>query len=434
MVDDLSSSWAACFVLYAKVCLGTVGRFPRVNMDIKFIRKVDDNVGYVLCWVVSIYFRLKNVLRWKSVPSLDSEVKGILVQKYFGIGSTLHAIPLIRSLRGRYPNAKIYFLTIEWNKEVNEICDIFDYVLTLNVDSLPRFLLDSLKHIVFLMREKIDISIDLEFFARYTLLISCVSGSKQRVGFFLKHVRPGGIITDEIYFNHYRHISDVYFSFAEIMGIKRKKEYFTDTLPPFSKDEEIRLLGRLQLELDRPRILINANSSDLSKLRCWPSSYYVELLNLLIVEYPNYQYVMIGAKSEEVDVQNIIDASNASNRIINAAGETSLRDLFNLIESSFLLITNDSGPMHIAALYNRNVVSFFGPETPVVYGPRNKNSVVIDNKEIYCSPCLNVYNSKKSLYVKHDGKHCTQNDCLRAIRPLSVFETIKERFLIAHEY
>ena len=91
------------------------------------------------------------------------------------------------------------------------------------------------------------------------------------------------------------------------------------------------------------------------------------------------------------------------------------------------MITNDSGPLHIAEWYGTKIVAFFGPETPVIYGPRSKDALVFYLKDKYCSPCINVYDNKKSLY----GDICKDNKCLSEIKPIEVFEKTEERFLLS---
>ncbi|MFQ5787350.1 MAG: glycosyltransferase family 9 protein, partial [Thermodesulfobacteriota bacterium] len=84
-----------------------------------------------------------------------------------------------------------------------------------------------------------------------------------------------------------------------------------------------------------------------------------------------------------------------------------------------------SGPLHIADTYGTKIVAFFGPETPVVYGPRSKDALVFYSEDKYCSPCMNVYDSKKSSY----GESCKENICLMNIKPKQVFEKIEKCFL-----
>jgi heptosyltransferase-1 len=95
---------------------------------------------------------------------------------------------------------------------------------------------------------------------------------------------------------------------------------------------------------------------------------------------------------------------------INLEGQTSLRDLAYLYTLSALLVTTDSGPMHIAAAVKTPTVALFGPTDPTRTGPYGKNHIVI-RKELPCSPCF--------------LKRCDTNRCMQEISTDEVFEAIK---------
>ena len=96
-----------------------------------------------------------------------------------------------------------------------------------------------------------------------------------------------------------------------------------------------------------------------------------------------------------------------SPNLIDLCGVIGLEQLVLLLQRSHLFIGNDSGPLHLAAAAGIPTVSFFGPETPALYGPRGGAHTVL-YKGIPCSPCLNVYNSK-------DNSSCRNNVCMKSI-------------------
>lgn len=87
-----------------------------------------------------------------------------------------------------------------------------------------------------------------------------------------------------------------------------------------------------------------------------------------------------------------------------------------------LLITNDSGPLHLATVVNTPTISFFGPETPFLYGPVGENHKVFF-KEISCSPCIRI-RDMKTVNCDKDA------DCLKGIIPTEVIEYIHQIFKI----
>jgi ADP-heptose:LPS heptosyltransferase len=396
-------------------------------MTIFFMRFIDDVLGMFICRVLGQMVMIKGFFLPSKRTIDPQKVKTILCQKYFGMGSVLHTTSLIKGLRQHYPNARIIFITLKSHSDIVRICKLADEVLVLQVDSLGKFIKGMLVNLVYIMRQRVDISIDLEFFSKFTMIISLLSMAKIRLGLHQKRIRPEGIITHNIYYNHYKHISDIFFAFATCLEIERKPEYFTSLLPSLKDMHKESLEKNLGIKQDMPIIVIDVNASELFKFRKWPADSFVELIQLLIDKYPDYYYVMIGGNSECEYVENVAKKIKYSgHQLINCAGMTSIEELLALIEMSYLIITNDSGPLHIAALYGTRIVAFFGPETPLVYGPQKDNTLTFYSKDLYCSPCLSVYDNKKSLY----GEECIGQECLTSIKPDEVFRKIEYRFLV----
>jgi len=106
--------------------------------------------------------------------------------------------------------------------------------------------------------------------------------------------------------------------------------------------------------------------------------------------------------------------------VISSAGLLDIDEYCGLLYSSNLIITNDSLPTHIASAYNKDVVVFFGPETPEFYGPLTSNSICFF-ENIPCSPCLIVFDNKAEV-------HCQDNICLKQLSPEKVIKSVEEKF------
>ena len=91
----------------------------------------------------------------------------------------------------------------------------------------------------------------------------------------------------------------------------------------------------------------------------------------------------------------------------------------NLTRKAADLVTNDSGPLHIAELIRTRTVSFFGPETPVLFGPLGEGHKVL-YKGINCSPCITVYNAKTVRCIRKVP------ECVSRISPDEAFRAVKE--------
>lgn len=390
------------------------------------MRIVDDTLGMFLCRVLGLLLQFKHMLIPLRRELERTRVERILIQKYFGMGSMLHAVPLIKTLRKNYPNARITFLTTGSYREVLALCDIADDVLLADFRSIPGFLRSCVHILAVLLTTRFDISVDLEFFTKFPMLISLVSRANIRVGLFQRKIRPEGILTHKVYYNFYRHISEIYLAYAARLGIEVNPEFSTSVLPSFQLELEGQLRARFQLDDTRKIIIVNVNAGALFTFRKWPAQNFVVLLKLLLDQHPDFSCLLVGVQSEYDYVDGIIrQVGSRQGGLVNCAGRTTLKELFALIEMAYLIITNDSGPLHIATLYGKNIAAFYGPETPVVYGPVNKNSVIFYPEHLYCSPCMCVYDSKQSLYAET----CSKNVCLSTLSPQRVLETIEHHFL-----
>ena len=115
--------------------------------------------------------------------------------------------------------------------------------------------------------------------------------------------------------------------------------------------------------------------------KCWlPERFALVATNLLRF---GKRVLFFGAPSQ-VDLVNQI-CEQIKGPVINLAGKTSLRELMALLSLCERVLTNDSGPMHIAAAFGRPVVALFGSTNPVKTGPYGQEGVIY--KQAPCSPC-----------------------------------------------
>jgi ADP-heptose:LPS heptosyltransferase len=118
------------------------------------------------------------------------------------------------------------------------------------------------------------------------------------------------------------------------------------------------------------------------------------MIEILRQEFPSASLCLIGSADEREYIDGIISLiGSPSDRIVNLGGSLKLKGLIALFSHSKLLITNDSGPMHLAAAVGLPTVALFGPESPLFYGPVGNRSINL-YAGLPCSPCLNVYNAK----------------------------------------
>jgi ADP-heptose:LPS heptosyltransferase len=151
-------------------------------------------------------------------------------------------------------------------------------------------------------------------------------------------------------------------------------------------------------------VVINPNASARFPMRRAPLETFTELGRRLL-EDPDVFVLVVGVASEKPDAQRMAQAL-ASPRLLDMTGQTSMRELLQLFDLSHVLVTNDSGPAHFAALTRIHVIVLFGPEIPERYRPLARHSDVV-HAGYSCSPCIGPHNQRQS--------PCNDNLCMKSI-------------------
>ena len=111
-----------------------------------------------------------------------------------------------------------------------------------------------------------------------------------------------------------------------------------------------------------------------------------------------FDIYIVGGKKEEIGLKLLAEQSGLDNEKV-LAGTLDLQELAALIKLATVLLSVDTGPMHIAQGVNTPVVALFGPTDPVIWGPRNKHDYII-YKNIECSPCWGRGTCEKNICME----------------------------------
>jgi ADP-heptose:LPS heptosyltransferase len=368
------------------------------------MRNIDRQVGRPITYLLSLFSRSEDVL-----PQED--IRTILVSKYFGIGSIILSTPLLQSLRERFADAKICFVTFRQNAELLTLFPFIDEVIIIRDDSLFHFVVDTIKTVLrFRFRSMVDLFIDMEFFSHYSSIVAWLTGSRFRVGFHTSLLPRGRLLTHRVAFNPHRYITEAFHALGQKIGaMKGYPLYKPDMSSAYVRNVSEWLNSRGLRE--RGYVVVNTRSSDhLGELKQWPADRWTSLISH-IVESLGLPVILTGIKKDRSDLEHIIKPlpDHIRGYVHNTAGEFSLGEFLALLQRSKFLITIDSGPLHLSQSLGVPCVALFGPETPVLYGPRRKHDRTI-YMDLYCSPCCNVLEGKKAV--------CTNlfyNQCMRSI-------------------
>ncbi|MEQ8768704.1 MAG: glycosyltransferase family 9 protein [Planctomycetota bacterium] len=333
-------------------------------------------------------------------------VRRILLIKLWGVGNVVMILPLVEAVRRRFPDAELHFLTLRANADLLAGRDDLAAVHTL--PERPWFRsLGALLAIWLRLRKRFDVVLDFEQFARTSTILSYALGIPQRVGLDTPGQGRGLLYNARIPYRNDRHMVETFADVVRAVGVRIENPAPSLSADSAGRGEADALVAELGER--RPRVLIHLGSGDNFPGRRWPGSRFAELADRLAMER-GAQIVFTGTERERALIASCRDQMSSPS--FDAVGRLSLRGLVGLLEQTDLLVSNDTGPVHLASGVRCPVVALYGPNTPVLYGPRGgPHRTIYEN--LPCSPCLTNFNSKTST--------CRLPECMRSIETPQVF-------------
>jgi ADP-heptose:LPS heptosyltransferase len=351
--------------------------------------------------------------------SVTSEnVKVIIVAKLIGMGSILQSAPLLKALKQRYPKAKLIFVSMRSNRELLLRLASVDEILLLDDRNLVSMAWTTFRTMATLIRQRADFYFDLEVYSGFASLLALSAATRNRFGFYRHSAAfKKGIYTHLVYFNTRMPVRRLYLQLGRVAGVPAGQNELMG--PILIHDSERSKVSRLLAEApgwrpQEPYIVVNPNASDMLLERRWPVESVVEALSQLVSS--GNQIVLMGAPNEAEFVRSLYDvlASETQFRVVNTAGRLNLGELLALLDGAACVLTNDTGPMHMAIALQRPTVCLFGPANPEHYG-QTLPFVEIFYAQVFCSPCL----------YEADEPPCNGNNiCMQRIAPRAVVAAV----------
>jgi ADP-heptose:LPS heptosyltransferase len=397
-------------------------------VGISTLQHTDRWIGAPLCAILTVFRRIFE----STGPRGRRQARRILFVKFAEQGSTVLAYPAIRRAIEMVGRENVYFVVFEDNRFILDVMEIIpeENVITIATHSPFGLALSALQAVLRARKFGIDAVIDMEFLTRFSAMLTFATGAKLRVGFhtfFGDGPYRGDLMTHRLLYNPHLHTSQMFEAMVEALtcdpAVLPAFDFTPSANQPLARfqpspSEVAEINALLRRENSRigsaPLILLNPNASDLLPLRRWPALRYIELARRLLARYPELFIGFTGAPAEATANNQLADEVS-SERVIQLAGKTTLRQLLVLYTRSEILVTNDSGPAHFASMTPIRVVTLFGPETPALFATRSPNASVLW-AGIACSPCVNAYNNRQSV--------CRNNLCMQAITIDDVFEEV----------
>jgi lipopolysaccharide heptosyltransferase II len=393
-------------------------------MNIDRQRRLDKVFGVPICLLLSL-------LDWLRPSRPRGPPRSILVVLLSEAGSAVCAQPMLLALRRNHPNATLHALVLARNRSFVEILGLIapERIITVEDRTFGAMFVNSLRAIRHMRAAGVDTVIDCELFSRVSAIYSYLSGAHVRVGFH-RHTQEGlyrgSFINRPVLYNPYAHIAVQFLTLATAIDSASApigKEHPLPARPeiaPLVLDALALSRASERLYLDfpalrkRPLVLIYASGGFLP-IRAWPLGYFQALSGALLRE--GYAVGVVGLESDRALNQEVVEHC-ASPFCVNLAGyTTTIGELVLLFHSAVLLVSNDGGPVHFAALTSMPVLALFGPETPMIYGPLSPQAECLF-RHLPCAPCLSAYNHRRT--------PCNgDNQCLKQISVADALEAAR---------
>lgn len=384
-------------------------------MNFKLAALVDKFAGRLLLWFIPFLPAYP-----KEIPS-NPNFKNILIIKFWGFGSIIEATPLFRFLKQEYPHSTLDIFTFSANKKMAWSLGLFRKVYVLDLKrGIFNFSRQTLRFIL-AHRKKYDLVVDLEFFALFSALVTKMLGSRYSLGFKTFFKSRNRCYSRTVVFDHSNHIRLIFLKFLDALYVKEPAD-ITLLPPKIPEDKKLSVMKKFPMLKDNYlNIAVNINSSGLFTNRRWPEEEFRKLIGFMQQDCKGLQIYLVGGKEDLPTVESFYQSLPEKRGVHIMAGQLDILEFSYALSKMACLITSDSGPLHIAEALGVPVVGFFGPETPNLYGPVSEKSLAF-YKNLFCSPCLNVYNHKRS--------DCCDNLCLKLISAEEVYEKIKSKYFL----
>jgi len=390
-------------------------------LKLSTIRAIDYWVGIPLCLALDLFAWLYSLV----VPARRG-VKNTLLIELSEAGSLIIGYSAMKRLKEAAPDADVYFLIFKRHAEGLKILKLLDEdkIITIRDDSFSNFLTDVFRAIWRIWTARIDTTIDLELFSRASAILTLLTFARNRVGFYGytgEGLYRGRYMHNyKVTYNSYKHMSLNFMALVEaVLGGDDSEPLLKRHLPetmvaPYRlepTDDAIKngagLIKRKYpaFSPEHAVVIMNPNAGELP-IRAWELSRFTETAKRILEADEKHLVALIGLPDASDDGR-YMEKMIENDRLVNLIGMTeSLQDVVDLCHVSKVVLTNDSGPAQYASLTGVNVVVFFGPETPALYGPLGENVHSL-YAGFSCSPCLTAANHRNSV--------CTDNRCLKAI-------------------
>ena len=331
---------------------------------------------------------LAAIRAWRRPPASDTPPQRVLLLRLERIGDLLMTLEAIAAVRQGAPAAEIHLAVGSWNADLARLLPGVDCIDILDAPwlsqegtrSSPR---EAAALIGRWRRLRVDLAINFEPDIRSNALLAA-SGAPRRFGYFTGG--GGGFLTAAL-----RHDPTVH---TAANALRLVRHALPSAAPPehastgpalnVPPDADARAGRRLAVR-DGHGPLVGINPGAGRPVKEWPAERFAAAASALAA-HDDATIVLLGSPAERKTADAVEHALPERVRRIDLAGDLPLVELAAVLGRLSLLLTVDTGPMHLAAAVGTPVVGIFGPSDPVRYAPRSPRSEVV-HADLWCRPC-----------------------------------------------
>ncbi len=335
---------------------------------------------------------------------MSKKYNRILIVRTDRIGDVILSTPVIKALRSAFPESYISMMVRPYTKDIVEGNPYLNEVIVYDKDKKEKSWLSSVKFAFMLRKKKFDLAVILHPINRVNIM-TFIAGIPQRVGYNRKF---GFLLTKKIlYAKHLgqRHELEYTLDVLRTIGIEPKDK--SPFVPIRAESEKYidDLLQKNKVSTYDKIIAIHPGASCASRI--WPQDKYAKLADCLIDKY-NAKIIIISDEGQKDITDKVLQNVRNSQGVIDFTGKTSISQLTSFLRRARLLISNDSGPVHLATAVGTPVIAIFGRKEPGVAPLRWKPVGQRDKflqKDVGCRVCLahnckNGFNCLKAIMVE----------------------------------
>lgn len=338
----------------------------------------------------------------------------ILLVKLSAIGDVVHTLPALGALRRLYPRAHITWVVEEGASDLVIAHPWLDQVIVfkrkrwlkkIRAGQFSSTVAEFKAFLTLLRLRKYDLVLDFHGLLKSSLVVWLSCGDR-KVGFDSYQELSGLFVNEKVFEDLGKHAVERYLDIVRYLGAENPPLEF---LVPREADNEKRVMELLkQGGLADGEAFVAVNPVALWETKLWPAENFARLCDLIVGDL-GIKVVLTGVEDRTMHrISSLIKAP-----VLNLTGKTTLKDLACLYRRADLVVTTDTGPMHIAAAVGTRVIALFGPTDPSRTGPYGRGHRVLC-RELACRPCFK--------------KKCADPVCLTQLTVEEVLQEVKEHF------